>query len=175
MNPEGISLQGNTPSGGSSSEKKLLKHMVSAPEWPRGPPAGINPRTFILVWLWSSPLHQCLTSLTYTVNIPLSGYLYSPWLALRLKMLRSTGPDWVASPAPFYFRKSSSCLQSVNSQTRWAWFSTDSSRSSIPDRWATEHPFFLCKNIADLQKERKAWSASAIAGHLMPGAWRGPG
>lgn len=35
--------------------------MVSAPEWPRGPPAGINPRTFILVWLWSSPLHQCLT------------------------------------------------------------------------------------------------------------------
>lgn len=141
----------------------------------------MKPRTFILMWLWSSPLPQPLMSLTL-INIPLSGYLYPPWLALMLKILRSTGQrvkgltGWFLLWC-FILENHPAVCSPSNRKHGEVNFPLTQAGVLLQTTGATEHPLFLCKNTAVSQKkpQKKTWSASAIAGNLMHGAWRRPG
>lgn len=127
-------------SRGSSSEKKLLKRMVSSMEWPWSQmrtscwneTQNLHPDVTLV--LTTTPASYVIDFNKYsTIRIFVSS-LISP-NAKNTEVNRATceRPDWVVSPVMFYLRKSSSCLQSVKSKTRRGWFPTDSSRSSAPD------------------------------------------
>lgn len=162
-----------------SHEEKLWKHLVSALEWPWSLPAGIKPTI-----LTTTPVSYVI-DLNKFSTIRIFIFSWSRPDAKNTEVSRPTCErlDWVASAGLFYFRKSSSCLQSIKLETRRDWFSTGSSWCSATDnRWATKHSIFFCKKIFKKKycrftkkKLKKLSSASARAGHWMHSAWRGPG